>query len=142
MKRIRQWFCIFIIAIGLTACSGTGAKATPTLVPTPITIEKPVYTVQRGTVTRTVQLTGRVTPIQQQDLFFRSDGFVKEVLVKAGDLVQAGAVLARLDEPEQYQADVAAAELACAQAQRALELATLDAPVKLAEAKQALEQAR
>lgn len=142
MKRIRQWFCIFIIAFGLTACSGTGTNATPTLVPTPITIEKPVYTVQRGTVTRTVQLTGRVTPIQQQDLFFRSDGFVKEVLVKSGDSVQAGAVLARLDEPEQYQADVAAAELACAQAQRALELATLDAPVKLAEAKQALEQAR
>ena len=142
MHRIKLWFSIFIIILLLTACSSAGTKATPTLVPTPVTVEKPVYTVQRGTVTRTVQLTGRVTPIQQQDLFFRSDGIVKEVLVQAGDPVQVGDVLARLDEPEQYQADAAAAELAYVQAQRNLEQVTFDTPVKLAEAKQALEKAR
>jgi multidrug efflux pump subunit AcrA (membrane-fusion protein) len=84
-----------------------------------VTVEKPTYTVQRGTVTQTAQLNGRVTPVQQQDLFFRSDGFVKEVLVASGQTVQEGDVLARLDEPERYQADVAAAELAVAQGQSA-----------------------
>lgn len=142
MHRIKPWFLIFFLTLLLPACSNAGAKATPTLVPTPVLVEKPVYTVQRGTVTRTVQLTGRVTPVQQQDLFFRSDGVVKEVLVQAGDPVQVGDVLVRLDEPEQYQASVAAAELAYVQAQRNLEQVTLDAPVKLAEAKQALEKAR
>ena len=142
MHHIKLWFSIFIIILLLTACSSAGTKATPTLVPTPVTVEKPVYTVQRGTVTWTVQLTGRVTPIQQQDLFFRSDGIVKEVLVQAGDPVLPGDVLARLDEPEQYQADAAAAELAYVQAQRNLEQVNLDAPVKLAEARQALEKTR
>lgn len=141
MKSLQRLFGFCWIAFWLAACSGTGAKVTPTLVPTPMTVEKPHYIVSRGTVTRTVQLTGRVTPIQQQELFFRSDGVVKEVLVKAGAPVQAGAVLARLDEPEQYQADMAAAELAYVQAQRNLEQVTLDTPIKLAEAKQALEKA-
>jgi len=142
MRLVKSWFSILILTLLLTSCTSAGANATPTLVPTPVTVEKPVYTVQRGTVTRTVQLTGRVTPVQQQDLFFRSDGVVKEVLVQAGDTVQTGDVLARLDEPEQYQADAAAAELAYVQAQRNLEQVTLDAPVKLAEARQALEKAR
>jgi multidrug efflux pump subunit AcrA (membrane-fusion protein) len=142
MHCIKSWLSIFFFALLLTACSSAGTEITPTLVPTPVTVEKPVYTVQRGTVTRTVQLTGRVTPVQQQDLFFRSDGIVKEVLVQAGDTVQVGDVLARLDEPEQYQANVAAAELAYVQVQRNLEQVTLDAPVKLAEARQALEKAR
>jgi len=143
MKMIRRGFWFAILPLILIACSSSaGANATPTLVPAPITVEKPVYVVQRGTVTRTIQLTGRVTPIQQQDLFFRADGVVKEVLVKAGDSVQADAVLVRLDEPEQYLAAVAAAELAYVQAQRNLEQVTLDTPIKLAEAKQALEKAR
>jgi multidrug efflux pump subunit AcrA (membrane-fusion protein) len=141
MVHIRQVFFFFIIAALLAACGGGGAKATPTLVPTPVMVEKPVYTVQRGTVTKTIQLTGRVTPIQQQDLFFHSDGVVQEVLVQAGDSVKADAVLARLDEPEQHQADVAAAQLAYVQAQRNLAQVRLDTPAKLAEAKQALEAA-
>lgn len=140
MRHNKIWVPLFLLMI-LTACTGGSAAATVTLVPTPVTVEKPTYTVQRGAVTKTAQLNGRVTPVQQQELFFRSDGFVKEVLVDSGDTVQAGDVLARLDEPERYQADVAAAELAVAQAQAALEQARLDAPIHLAEAKNTLEQA-
>jgi multidrug efflux pump subunit AcrA (membrane-fusion protein) len=139
MKRLRQSLCLFIFVFVLTACSGTGGKATPTLVPTPVTVEKPVYTVQRGTVTEVVQLTGRVAPVQQENLYFRSDGVVKEVLVSAGDSVEEDTVLARLDEPEQYQANVAATELAYLEAQRNLEQVKLDMPINLAEAKLALE---
>lgn len=137
--------CIFLmLSVLLAACTsgGSGAKVTPTLVPTPVTVRKPTYLVQRGEVVRTAQLNGRVTPVLQQELFFRSDGFVKEVLVKSGDTVGEGDVLARLDEPERYQADAAAAELALAQAQLKLEQVQLDSPVKLAEAKIALAQAR
>lgn len=141
MSRVRYGFLFFLISTLLAACSSVGTKAAPTLVPTPLVVEKPVYTVQRGTVTQTIQLTGRVTPVQQQGLFFHSDGIVQEVLVQVGDSVQADDVLARLDEPEQHQADVAAAELAYVQAQRNLDQVTLDTPIKLAEAKQALETA-
>lgn len=140
-KHTRLIFWLSLLAFGLTACSGAGRKTTPTPVPTPITVEKPVYTVQRGTVTEVVQLTGRVTPVQHENLFFLSDGVVKEVLVEAGDFVELDAVLARLDEPEQYQANLALAELAYLRAQRSLEEITLDSPIKLAEAEFALEEA-
>lgn len=133
------WFSILMF--GLSACGEGAGKGTPTLVPTPITIEKPVYTVQRGTVTEVVQLTGRVSSVQQENLFFSSGGVVQEVLVEAGDFVEEGTVMARLDEPEQYQATLATTELAYLQAQRNLEQVRLEMPIKLAEAKLALEEA-
>ncbi len=135
------WFSLLSLIL-LAGCIGGASSNEPTLVPTPIVVEKPIYAVQRGVVTRVVQLTGRVTPIQQQDLFFRSDGFVKEVLAATGDTVTEGQVLARLDEPERYQADVAAAELAEARAIFILQQAELEQPIKLAEARMALNQAR
>lgn len=140
-KQYASYLILFVTALTLVACSGSGAKATATPVPTPITIEKPTYTVQRGSVIETVQLSGRVTPVQQENLFFLSNGVIKEVLVKVSDFVEEGDVLARLDEPEQYQADVASTEMAYLQAQRNLEQVKLDMPFKLAEAKLALETA-
>ena len=130
-----------MMAFSMAACGGSGGNATATLVPTPITVEKPTYTVQRGAITETVQLSGRVSPVQQENLFFPSGGVVNEVLVQTGDFVAEGDVLARLDEPEQYQANVASSELAYLQAQRNLEQVRLDMPIKLAEAKMALEAA-
>lgn len=142
MKKQNLFYLVLLVtAFTLVACSGSGARATATLVPTPITVEKPTYTVQRGSVTETVQLSGRVTPVQQENLLFPSAGVIKEVLVAAGDFVAEGDVLARLDEPEQYQANVASTELAYLQAQRNLEQVALDMPIKLAEAKLALEAA-
>jgi HlyD family secretion protein len=141
MRHFYSLFSIAAIAILLVSCSGTGSQATPTLVPTPITVEKPTYTVQRGNVTRTAQLNGRVTSQKQQDLFFRTDGVVKEVLVQTGDSVKSGEILARLDNSEQFQADVTAAELAYAQVKSKLEQTQLDASIKAAEAKKVLGKA-
>ena len=91
----------------LTSCTAGQGSATPTAVPTPIVSEKPTYTVQRGTVTQVVNLTGRVMPSKQQDLSFATSGYVKEVFFKQGDAVKAGDVIARLDGLERYQADIA-----------------------------------
>lgn len=140
-KNNAVWFSLLSLIL-LAGCAGGTSSNEPTLVPTPIVVEKPIYTVQRGMVTRVVQFAGRVTPVQQQDLFFRSDGFVKEVLVATGDIVTEGQVLARLDEPERYQADVAAADLAYTQAQLKVEQTELDLPIQAAKAKIALEQAK
>lgn len=142
MKATRFLTSIFLfIPLMLSACSGGQPQATPTLVPTPVAIEKPVYEVKRGTVTRTVTLNGRVRPERQRDLFFREDGFVQDVLVSEGESVREEQVLARLDDPERYKADLSAARLAVAQAERDLEQAKLEAPVRLAEAQLALLQA-
>jgi multidrug efflux pump subunit AcrA (membrane-fusion protein) len=134
---ISKMTMVFILIL-TTGCSPNRSAITPTLVPTPVTVEKPVYTVERGLVEQVLQLTGRVSPRVQQDLYFRADGFVKEVLVQNGDWVTEGTVLARLDEPERYQADVASAELAYEQAKIKLEQTKLDAPIRGALAKIAL----
>jgi RND family efflux transporter MFP subunit len=126
----------------LAACRSAGAaQPTPTAVPTSAAIQKPTFVVQRGTVTRTIRLAGRVAPVHQQELFFRSNGIVQQVSVARGDQVQAGQVLARLDEPESYQAAITAADLDLAQAQNDLEALERLAPVALAEAQVALVQA-
>jgi multidrug efflux pump subunit AcrA (membrane-fusion protein) len=103
--------------------------------------EKPTFTVATGDVVRTLELTGRASPIKQQELFFRVDGFVKEIFVKRGDTVQENDLLARLDEPEKYDADIAAAQLALEQTRFDFEKLKLDAPVKAADAQIALLKA-
>lgn len=75
------------------------------------------YTVVRGDVDVTVNAVGRVEPSEVIRPAFTSAGRVVEVLVQAGDVVQAGAVLARLDDSLQ--------QIAVSQRQIALELAQL-----------------
>ena len=139
-QSFRIWLISFLVFL-LGACRAEGVVPTPTLVATPLAVEKPTYTVQRGTITKIVQLNGRVTPVQQQELYFRSAGFVKEVLVEIGDTVEEDDVLIRLDEPEQYQADVVSAQLAVAQGQADLERAKIETPIRFAQARITLDQA-
>ena len=86
-----------------TGCGSTDSEnastsdATPTPLPTPIIPEKPVYTVEIGTVVQTLEFTGRASPVLEQELFFETNGNVSEVFVSRGDWVQAGDVLAELD---------------------------------------------
>ncbi|MEJ2708333.1 MAG: efflux RND transporter periplasmic adaptor subunit [Anaerolineales bacterium] len=133
---------LFLFLPLLVGCAGQAAgEQMPTAVPTPVLAQKPTYTVQRGTVTRTLRLTGRAAPVQQQDLFFRTDGFVREIYVARGDSVQAGDVLARLDEPEKYTSDIANAQIELEKANHDLELLEQEAPLKAAEAQLAMVEA-
>jgi multidrug efflux pump subunit AcrA (membrane-fusion protein) len=89
-----------ITGCGLTASQGAdagGGEATPTPLPTPIIPEKPVYTVEVGTVVQTLEFTGRASPVLEQELFFETSGNVGDVFVARGDWVEAGDVLAELD---------------------------------------------
>src|SRR5436309_790914 len=51
------------------------------------------YTVQRGDVIDTVQLSGRVVPVQQE-LAFTEDGVVNKIYVEPGKKVKQGDLLA------------------------------------------------
>lgn len=117
-------WCVFLLA----ACRGEGGTAvdapTPTPLPTPIVPEKPTYVVQQGTVVQSLQFTGRVAPVQEQALFFRTDGFVDQIFVSRGDRVEQGDVLAQLEisslENQLAQAKIAlqTAETRLAQAEQ------------------------
>lgn len=58
---------------------------------------KEIYTVKRGTVVEKVPLRATVVPAREVTLFFRQNGRLRQVAVKAGDTVAAGQLLAELD---------------------------------------------
>src|SRR3972149_864522 len=135
-NKVRVCLFALLLIVMLTACgsSGPSEAPTPTPLPTPVVPEKPTYIVARGTVTRSLEFTGRVSPVEQQELFFRTDGFVRSVYVARDDRVRAGDRLADLEIGE-LENQLAQARLDLAQ----VENQSADA---LAEAKNALEKAR
>src|SRR6266511_2416402 len=95
-RRIRWWLAgvLMVVALGSTTAvvvaHGSERPAAP-----PATVA-----VKRGTVTATVSASGTVTPLQSRGLGFSTSGTIIELNVKAGDVVAAGAVLARIDDTE------------------------------------------
>ncbi|MDP6756398.1 MAG: hypothetical protein QGG82_01835, partial [Patescibacteria group bacterium] len=53
--------------------------------------------VTRGTLTQSVEATGKVESAERIDLNFRTTGRISEMSVNVGDTVRANAILARLD---------------------------------------------
>lgn len=75
-------------------------------------------TVPRGTIIRTIGASGNISGARQVSLGFPVSGQVKRVLVKKGDFVETGSVLAEMESSQQ--------ELAVVRAKNALEIAKLD----------------
>ena len=97
---------LVLLMLALILLSGCVSQATfgdaitqgePTPIPTPIVPSKPVYQVERGTVTYERRFFGRIAPVVQEEFGFLIDGRVLEILVDAGADVTVGDVLARLD---------------------------------------------
>lgn len=81
---------------------------------------------------------GRLIPIRFVDLSFNTSGLIEEVLVNEGDQVSAGQLLARLSNREEYEANIAAAELELTNAQLDIKELYDNAPLQAAEAFQEL----
>ncbi|QJY45824.1 efflux RND transporter periplasmic adaptor subunit [Pseudonocardia broussonetiae] len=77
--------------LALAACSGEAAPP-------------PVVRVDRGLVATSVSASGSLVAITEQNLGFAEGGQLAEVLVSVGDRVQAGDVLARLENFDLEQA--------------------------------------
>ncbi len=104
-RRLAAFISLLVMVgmlLGSVACasgtaSGSGTQATPTPIPTSIVPTNPTYDVQRGDVVLEMEFQGRVAPIREQTLFFRTNGYVDGVYVARGDEVQEGDVLAELE---------------------------------------------
>ncbi|MDI7274454.1 MAG: efflux RND transporter periplasmic adaptor subunit [Anaerolineae bacterium] len=125
----RRRLCLVLTAAALigAALSGCGggpgaAEATPTPIPTAVVPSKPTYTVERGTVIEEVKFTGRIAPVEEEQLYFRVDGRVAMVNVKQGDKVKVGDILAELEIDNLLNA-LAQAEVGLQTAQLQLEAA-------------------
>ncbi len=98
--------------------------------------------VAKSDLTVTVNATGSITPLQQLPLAFDLSAHVKEILVKEGQLVKKGDILARLDAADLDNA-VANAQLALAAQQVSYDALTRPArDVDIAVAEAALKAAQ
>jgi multidrug efflux pump subunit AcrA (membrane-fusion protein) len=102
-----------------TAATAPQAQPTPTPLPQAPALERPTYTVRRGTVERPLDVNGRIIPVDVVRLGFRRAGRVARVSVRQGDIVAAGDVLAELEQADKLAA-LRVAEDGLAQAQRDL----------------------
>lgn len=129
--------CLFTVLVTmLAACSATAQSGpTPTPLPPLVSYQSAIYTVEKGSIVSEDKVLGTVVPTKQDDLFFRSSGFVSRVLVKVGDVVKKGDLLAEqqtsdaLNQLQQAQIDLAVAQAALvkdvAQAQHEVKIAQL-----------------
>ena len=86
---------LLILATACNAGSSGGAGGpTPTPMPPEPELEQPTYTVQRGTVTRALEFTARVAPVQQAELFFRADSHLSRLLVQRDERLHQSGLLA------------------------------------------------
>ncbi|MCD6285160.1 MAG: efflux RND transporter periplasmic adaptor subunit [Anaerolineae bacterium] len=104
----RRWTTLISLLVligimsGLGACAsgsagGASADATPTPIPTSVVPSNPTYVVQRGDVIRLLQFSGRVAPVLEEELFFKTSGYVDQVYIRRNDEVQEGDLLAELE---------------------------------------------
>jgi len=144
---VRLFGVLSLLLALMTGCRSSASprtsisEATPTPFPTPIIPEKPVYTVQVGTVVETLEFTGRASPVLEQELFFETNGNVGNVYVARGDWVQAGDVLAELDIGD-LQKQLSQKQLSLETAQLKFDQAQIDATEAIITAQTKLETAQ
>lgn len=141
MKRL--W--IFLASLGIVAIisaagyfgfrsSPAQATITPEAPPTiPVTI---------CDVEQTITAPGELINKNEAHIEMPFTGKLATVNVEAGEAVKAGDVLAVLDDKENYEAAIAAANLEVLQAQSALDELYANAPLEMAEARVALVEAQ
>ena len=124
----KKWFWIVLIVLVVAGGGGYVAYANG-LIPWlgPQGSDEPETTLQTGTVTVgnlsiTADGSGTLVPSSTVELSFGATGEVLELLVEVGDQVQAGDVLAWIDDTDARNA-VAEAELKVLEAEEALESA-------------------
>lgn len=120
MKKFSLFFVLVVIAsLLLTACGSEPTE--PVVEPTPS--ESPALIAE-----------GRLLPVNSMNQFFSGPGQVAEVLVKDGENVIAGQVLARLHSSPNAELALARAEEEVLAAQQGLETLESNAQVSLAQA--------
>jgi multidrug resistance efflux pump len=130
MKRLFVLSLFVILGVLLTACGSSGEDPAAST-PIPTVIAEDVIVAE-----------GRLEPIHYVDIAFNANGTVSEVLVSEGEQVTEGQVIARLENSEAKQAEVAKAEQDFLMAQQAFNGAQATALGKLADAHEAARQAQ
>lgn len=130
---------LIVLPLGCSSGSPSSSSSaqsgpTPTPIPTSIVPTNPTYEVQRGDVVRLLQFSGRTAPVREEELFFRSNGYVETVYARRNDEVKEGDMLAELEVTDlKNQITQAEAELTAVQMNNARRIAEADADVRARE---------
>lgn len=142
-EKIVKLLTLLATAVVFSSCSLLPASrsqqaadeaATPTPIPTPVVPVKPTYKVQRGEIVDELTFSGRISPVVEEELFFRASGRVRAVFAKRNEMVKKDQVIAELEidglerELNSSQLTLERAEVMLASAQR-----DFDTRVRLAE---------
>jgi HlyD family secretion protein/macrolide-specific efflux system membrane fusion protein len=149
VQRFRVIVLLCLLATTATACGGGNrVQATPTPLPRIQQYQPTIYTVELGPIEADTIINGNIVPSRQDELFFRTSGYVTRVLVKEGEYVKAGQLLAEmqvddlLNQLEQADIDLQVAQTNLAKAELArkyaVDRAALD--VSINEARVALAE--
>ncbi len=150
MNLVTRSNCILALlcALLLSACAAPAGSVpaqanppTPTPLPPDQVLERPTYTVQRGAIERVLEANGRVTPVDLIRLSFAESGRVAEVQVARGDPVQAGDLLATLNQAAALEA-LQQAELTLTGAERDLAAARTQQSLSIEQARLRLTTAQ
>lgn len=119
-RRLTVSLVLVAVLILATACVEAGQDPsqgpTPTPIPPPPVPDVTTYTVQRGEVIDQVRFSAKVSEVHQERLFFQVGGRVKGVYAQRDDRVEAGQLLAELENDDllqqldQVKIDLATAE--------------------------------
>ncbi|HVN56190.1 MAG TPA: efflux RND transporter periplasmic adaptor subunit [Anaerolineaceae bacterium] len=128
---------LVVLAVGAVVVFGgqriaAGAQATPTSQPTVAPVKSSSNIIAEG----------KVVPTQDASLSFTTAGVISEVLIKEGQKVEKGQVLARLTGSKQLQAAIKGAELEVLSAQQDLTRLKDNAALTTAQAQLAVAQAQ
>jgi membrane fusion protein, macrolide-specific efflux system len=117
-----------ILLIFVAGCAPASAQPAPTPTPFPTAIipVKPTYTVQSGEIIAQMQFSGRVVPVREEGVFFRTGGRVRTIYVQNGDPVKAGDVLADLESLDDLERSLEIMQLNVRRAELNLEIARID----------------
>ncbi len=138
-----------ILVVLLSACSAESrGSPTPTPVPEVVEYERSVFPVEIGPITEEQSLIGNIVPSIQDELFFRTSGFVTRMTVKNGETFKEGDVLAEMQvddlvnqlEQARIDLEVAQANLAKTNAETEYDISAAEADVKILEKEVALAE--
>ena len=131
VKKTIVYAVILLVGLVLWGCQSTST--------TPSIVVDAVPTVQ---VPGGLKVEGKLVPKEFVNLSFNMGGTVTELLVKEGDQLEAGQVIARLDQHPRLASAVAAAELEVVNARQALKTLNENSEVSTAAALQGVAAAR
>jgi multidrug efflux pump subunit AcrA (membrane-fusion protein) len=151
MKQPLMFAALLTAALTVSACSllpetqvnraSSNEPPTPTPIPTAVVPMQPRYTVKRGEVVDEVVFNGRVSPVIEEELFFRTDGRVRATYAKRDDMLEEGQVIAEFEIAALERALISA-ELELERATSRLESAQRDLDFDIETAKSNLEIAQ